>query len=92
MIDATDGIQERGLSGAIGANDGDDLALVDINTHPLERSQSAETDVDILDLQLGRAAIAAHDMGLLTLGRGTVAAGDQGASCHAIKGGPPMSR
>jgi hypothetical protein len=53
MINATDGIQERGLPGAIGANDSHDLALVDINTHPLERSQTAETDVDILDLQLG---------------------------------------
>ena len=92
MIDATDGIQERGLTGTIGAYDGDDLGLMDIDTHPLERSQSAETYVNILDLQLGRAAISSHDMDSPTLGRATVAAENHVSGCHDSKIALTLSR
>jgi hypothetical protein len=66
MIDATDGIQERGLAGTVGANDGYDLALMDINTHPLERSQAAEPEMSILNLELGSTIILTRHICWLT--------------------------
>jgi hypothetical protein len=38
---------------------------VDVHTHALERSQAAEANMDILNLELGRATIPAHGMYLL---------------------------
>jgi hypothetical protein len=67
VIDAADSIQERGLPGAIGADDGHDLTVIDIDTHSLERSQAAEPEMSILNLELGSAIILTHNMSLLNL-------------------------
>src|SRR5919109_4320210 len=48
MVYAADGIQESTFAGAIRADDGHDLALVDVHTHSLKRSQATESDMNIL--------------------------------------------
>ena len=55
---AHDGVQQRGLAGAVGADDGDDLVVGDLERHRAHRLDLAVGDMDVTDLQ-ERAHVAA---------------------------------
>ena len=48
---AGDGADERGLAGAVGADDGDDRALGDLERDAVERLRVAVEDIEVLDRQ-----------------------------------------
>ena len=50
-VHAGDGADERGLAGAVGADDGDDRALVDLERDVVERLRVAVEHVEVLDVQ-----------------------------------------
>src|SRR5258708_2916908 len=51
MIEAADAVQHRRLAGAVGTDDGADLALGDIEADIGERLHAAERQADVLDRQ-----------------------------------------
>src|SRR5262245_1138003 len=46
LVEAADHVEQRGLAGAVGPDDGEDLAALDLQAHVLERQQRAEADAD----------------------------------------------
>ena len=50
---AGDGAQRRRLAGAVGAEDGDDLALVDVERDPVQCLHRAVARLDLLELEQG---------------------------------------
>src|SRR5690606_4507325 len=48
---AADRHQQRGLAGAVGADQGDDLALVDLDRYAIERLDGAIVGMDVVQLQ-----------------------------------------
>jgi len=46
-----DGVEQRGLAGAIGADDGDDLVVLDGERHRADRLDLAIGDMRVSDLQ-----------------------------------------
>ncbi len=48
---AGDGADQRGLAGAIGTDDGDDRAFLDLERDAIERLGIAVEDVEVLDFQ-----------------------------------------
>ena len=60
---AGDGADQRGLAGAVGADDGDDLALRDLERDAVERLGVAVEEVEILDREhQPRASVAEIDI------------------------------
>ena len=55
LAQAGDGAQDRGLAGAVGADQRDRLALVDLERHAFQR-----VDVVVVELDVGRARAARH--------------------------------
>src|SRR5258705_2761930 len=53
VIEAADDVEERGLAGAVGADDGQDLAALDLEAHLVQRHQRAEAHADGLHFQQG---------------------------------------
>ena len=51
FVHAGDGADERGLAGAVGADDGDDGALLDLERNAVERLGVAVEDVEVFDLE-----------------------------------------
>ena len=51
-----DGVKERGLAGAIRADDADDLTFVDMEVQARQGVQATESDLQIADLEIGRAS------------------------------------
>ena len=49
--DAHDGVEQRGLAGAVGADDGDDLVVADLERHRAHRLDLAIGDMHVGDLQ-----------------------------------------
>src|SRR5262249_17428178 len=61
---AGDRVEERRLAGAVGADEGDDLAGRDAERDAIDGGQSAEADRDLGDLEERRALSRAHsDLG-----------------------------
>jgi len=50
--------QRRGLAGAVGADQGDDLTLVDREADLLDREDLAVGDLEVLDLEHGRHGVS----------------------------------
>ena len=50
-VEAADAVEQAGLAGAVGADDGHDLAVVDVEAHAVERGDAAEGERDRLDLK-----------------------------------------
>ena len=48
---AGDGLQGSGLTGTIGTDQGDDLALIDLEGNALDGVDVAVVNVDVIDLQ-----------------------------------------
>ena len=48
-LDAGDGADQRGLAGAVRADDGDDLALADLEAHVVEGLGVAVIEIEIAD-------------------------------------------
>src|SRR5882672_1825365 len=51
LVEAADDVEQRGLAGAVGADDGQDLAALDLEAHLVQRHQRAEAHADGLDLE-----------------------------------------
>ena len=51
---AGDGVEQRGLAGAVQADDGDELALAHVQRHVLQRLRLAVEDADVVDIQQRR--------------------------------------
>src|SRR5258708_12455733 len=49
MIEAVDDVEQRGLAGAIGADDGADLAFADVEGNAADRLDPAEGERHVLD-------------------------------------------
>src|SRR5262249_47447564 len=60
MIEAADYVEERGLSRAVAAADGHDLAAMDANAHVAQGLHGAEAHGDALDAQEGLRARPRH--------------------------------
>src|SRR5262249_43918780 len=65
--DARDRAQRRGLAGAVGADQRDDLALVDLDRDALERLDRAVVRVDLLDDEDGALAVGLRGHGVCRL-------------------------
>ena len=50
-VHAGDGADERGLAGAVRADDGDDRPFGDLERHVVERLRVAVEDIEVLDLE-----------------------------------------
>jgi hypothetical protein len=53
LLDAGDGADQRTLARAVGADDGHDLALGDLERHAGQRLGVAVEEVEVLDLEKG---------------------------------------
>ena len=51
LVDAADEVEDRGLAGAVGADDGEDLALLHVEGDPVDRADAAEVDREVLGLE-----------------------------------------
>src|SRR5262249_42501846 len=51
VIKAVDDVEQRGLAGAVGADDGADFALADVEGDVADRLHAAEGERDVLDSQ-----------------------------------------
>src|SRR6266513_3926934 len=51
VIEAADHVEQRRLPGAVGTDDGADLAAIDREAHPTQRDERAEADADALHLE-----------------------------------------
>ena len=77
LVHAGDRANQRGLAGAVGADDGDDRALLDLQRNAVERLRVAVEQVEVFDL-------AASGDGLLAeigVDHGRVAHDFAGAPC-----------
>ena len=52
---AGDGADQRGLAGAVGADDGDDRALLDVERHAVERLRVAVEHIEVFDARASHA-------------------------------------
>src|SRR6266540_3230597 len=57
-VEARDRAQGRRLAGAVGADQRDDLAFVDLHRDALERLDRAVEGVDLVELEHGRAPVS----------------------------------
>ena len=55
-IKAVDAVDEAGFSRAVGSDDGEDLASLDLEVDALQRLDAAKTQRDVIDMQLDRHA------------------------------------
>src|SRR3989449_10023024 len=51
MVEATDRVEQRGLAGAVGTDDGQDLAVTDPQAHLVQRHERAKADADARHLE-----------------------------------------
>src|SRR5919108_1790673 len=51
MVEAADDVEQRGLAGAVGPDDRQELAALDDHAHLVQRQQRAEADADAVHLQ-----------------------------------------
>ena len=49
VVEPRDQVEDRGLAGAVGADDGEDLALFDAEAHAVDRLEAAELQGDAVD-------------------------------------------
>ena len=49
LVDAAHQVEDRGLAGAVGADDGEDLALADVEGHAVDGLDAAEVDREVVD-------------------------------------------
>src|SRR5215510_10925049 len=63
MVEAADGVEQRGLPRPVGSDDGHDLAVMDVHAHVAERLHGAEAHGDALDAQEGLRARSGHRAG-----------------------------
>ncbi len=49
LVDAAHQVEDRGLAGAVGADDGEDLALVDVEGDAVDGLDAAEVDREAVD-------------------------------------------
>ena len=74
-LDAGEAAEQRGLAGAVGADDGDDLAGVDREVDAVQHLDAAVAGAQALDVKHGRPPVRRAEVGLDDLG---VAADDRG--------------
>ena len=55
LVDAGEYVEHRGLARAVGADQGDDLALVDVEADVVHGAQAAELDRDVFNIQKAHA-------------------------------------
>src|SRR5690606_14135966 len=53
-VEAADAVEHRGLAGAVGADDGQDLAVADVERHAIDRLQAAKAHAEVADFQQRR--------------------------------------
>src|SRR5215831_7197326 len=70
MVEAADDIEERGLARPVGADDGHDLAAMDVHAHVAQSLHGAEAHGDALDAQEGLRARPGHRVRRLRAGAG----------------------
>ena len=58
LVDAADEIEDGALARAVGADDGEDLALRHVEGHAVHGPDAAEGDRDVVGLEQGRRALA----------------------------------
>src|SRR5205807_4496553 len=46
-VDAADAVEDAGLAGAVGADDGEEVASVDLETHPGQGGHAAEAQMQV---------------------------------------------
>ena len=51
VVEAVDDVEHGALAGAVGADDGADLALADVEAHPVDRAHPAEREADVMDVE-----------------------------------------
>ena len=51
LVEPADDVEQRGLAGAVRADEGADLALLDGEGQPVERDDATEAHADVLDLE-----------------------------------------
>src|SRR5919107_4670506 len=49
LVDAAHQVEDRGLAGPVGADDGEDLALADVEGHTIDSLDAAEVDREAVD-------------------------------------------
>ena len=64
--DAGDPVEERGLPGAVRTDEGEDLALLDVERHIVHGHQAAETFRDVVDAEDGRRGLDGHVVSAVT--------------------------
>ena len=57
LIEPREAVEERGLAGAVGADQSEDLALVHVKGHAVERDDAAEHDADVANREQGRCPL-----------------------------------
>jgi len=57
LIQPREAVEERGLAGAVGADQAEDLALEHVEGHAVERDDSAEHDADVANREQGRCPL-----------------------------------
>src|SRR5215470_6478772 len=70
MVEAADDVEERGLARPVGADDGHDLAMMDVHAHVAQGLHGAEAHRDALDAQEGLRARPGHHVRRLGAGAG----------------------
>src|SRR2546426_4208682 len=61
MVEAADDVEQRGLAGAVGPDDGEDLPALDVQAHAAQREQSAEAHADPLHLEQGPGCLRSEE-------------------------------
>src|SRR5882757_7397055 len=51
LVDAAYQVEDGGLAGAVGADDGEDLALLDVEAHAVDGADAAEMDRELVGLE-----------------------------------------
>src|SRR5262249_54444107 len=60
VVDAVDDVKHRAFAGAVGSDDGEDLALAHFEAHAGNGLHAAEGERDVLDAEDGGAGIAGN--------------------------------
>ena len=57
-VHLADGVEDRGLAGAVGADDREQLAAVDAERDVVDRQHPAEAQLDVVELEQGQSVSA----------------------------------
>jgi len=57
LVEPRQAVEERRLAGAVGADQSEDLALVHVEGHTVERNDAAEHDADVANREQGRCPL-----------------------------------